>query len=361
MNKRADNITDVLKIFEENGYEAYFVGGYPRDLYLGLDTIDYDITTNATPKEMIAMFDIKSESYGCCKFTYKKNKFEATTYRKDIKYADNRKPIEIEYVNDLKTDLERRDFTINTLCMDSSGNIIDLLNGKKDIDNRIIRVVGNTNKKLSEDALRILRALRFATTLNFKLDSKLIEGIKKYGYLVKNLSYDRKKSELDKIFASPNFEYGIKLIRELDLENPLEINTYNLKQTTYLVGVWAQLNTDNYKFNKSESDTIKKVRELLELDILNPKIIYKYGLYPITIAAEIKNIDIAKINQIYKTLKIKNRGEIDITPTLICDTLNMEPSSMLNMIITDLEEKIIDNNLENDENKIVKYLKETYL
>ena len=253
------NIYNVLKVFKDNGYEAYFVGGYPRDLYMGLDTIDYDITTNATPKEMKKLFDIKSESYGCVKFTYEKNRFEATTFRKEIKYADNRKPIEIEYVDDLKTDLERRDFTINTLCLDYLGNMIDLLNGRCDIDDKIIKVVGNTNKKLSEDALRILRAIRFATTLNFKLDPKLEEGIKKYGHLVKNLSYDRKKSELDKIFASPNFDYGIKLIQELGLEVPLEINTYNLKQTTYLVGVWAQITTDKYKFNKSEMDAIKKV------------------------------------------------------------------------------------------------------
>ena len=361
MNKVTNNITDVLKIFEENGYEAYFVGGYPRDLYLGLDTIDYDITTNATPKEIIKMFDIKCESYGCCKFTYKKNRFEVTTFRKDIKYADNRKPVEIEYVNDLKTDLERRDFTINTLCMDSDGNIIDLLNGKKDIDDKIIKVVGNTNKKLSEDALRILRAIRFATTLNFKLDSKLEEGIKKYGYLVKNLSYERKKSELDKVFSSPNFEYGVSLIRELGLEQHLEINTYNLKQTTYLVGIWAQLRADNYVFNKSETDTIKKVRELLKLDILNPKVIYKYGLYPVTIAAEIKDIDIDKVNEKYKSLKIKRKSEIDITPEVICDTLKIKPSSMLNMIISDLEEKIIDNNLENNKNVIIKYLKDIYI
>lgn len=354
------NINNVLKVFIDHGYEAYFVGGYPRDLYLGTDTIDYDITTNATPKEMMKLFDIKSESYGCVKFTYEKNRFEATTFRRDIKYADNRKPIEIEYVDDLKTDLERRDFTINTLCIDVDGNMIDMLNGKKDIDNKIIRVVGNTNKKLSEDALRILRAVRFATTLNFKLDSKLEEGIKKYGYLVKDLSYDRKKSELDKIFASPNFDYGIKLIQELGLEVPLEINTYNLKQTTYLVGVWAQINTDKYNFNKSEIDTIKKVREILKIDEIDILTIYKYGLYPVSIAADIMDIDISNINDIYKNLPIKTRHDIDITPMEICSALNIEPSGLINDILTDLEEKIIYKKLENKKDIIVKYLLKTY-
>ena len=356
-----NELLEVLKKFEDNGFMAYFVGGYPRDLYLGIDTIDYDITTNATPKEMIKIFNVKSESYGCCKFTYKKNRFEATTFRRDIKYKDNRKPVEIEYVNDLKTDLERRDFTINTLCIDSNGKLIDLLNGKKDIDDKIIKVVGNTNKKLQDDALRILRAVRFATSLNFKLDKTLVEGIKKYGYLVKELSYDRKKNELDKIFSSTNFEYGIKLIRELDLEKPLEISTYNLKYTPYLVGVWAQINSPNYKFNKAEENTIKKVRELLKLDIRDKMVIYKYGLYPISITADIKGINIDEINNIYKTLNIKSRSDIDISPKEICNILNIEPSELISDILGNLENKIINNELENKKEIIVKYLMKAYL
>lgn len=357
-----DNILDVLKEFENAGYEAYFVGGYPRDLYMGLSTIDYDITTSATPKEIKEIFnEVTSDNYGCVNFIYKNNKFQATTYRKELKYKDNRKPIEIEYINDLKIDLMRRDFTINTLCLDSNGNLLDYLNGKEDIDNKIIKVVGNTNKKLQEDALRILRAIRFATTLNFKLSKELYEGIKKYGYLVEGLSYDRKKEELDKIFLSNNIDYGIKLIRELDLERPLEINTYNLKKTTYLVGIWAQLNAKNYRFNKSEAETIKQVNNLLKLDILDKLNLYKYGLYISSIAAEIKGIDIDKINLEYNNLKIKDRNDIKITPVEICDVINEEPSAILNDILCDLEEKIIYEKLENDKNKIIEYLKKVYL
>lgn len=356
-----NEILDVLKKFEEKGFVAYFVGGYPRDLYLGIDTIDYDIATNATPKEMMDIFDVKAEAYGCVKFTYKKHKFEATTFRRDIKYKDNRRPIEIEYVNDLETDLERRDFTINTLCIDSSGRLIDILNGKKDIDDKIIRVVGNTNKKLKDDALRILRAVRFATTLNFKLDKKLLEGIKKYGYLVKDLSYDRRKNELDKIFSSPNFDYGIKLINELGLSSFLEINTHNLKYTPYLVGVWAQINSSNYKFNKAEAYTIKSVRELLKIDITDKMVVYKYGLYQVSIAADILGVDINKINSIYKSLTIKKRSDIAISPKEICSILHIEPSELISEILSGLEIKIINKELENDKDVLVKYLIDAYL
>lgn len=357
-----DSVFEVLKILNDKGYEAYFVGGYPRDLYMNKKTIDYDITTSATPKEIKEIFkNVNSENYGCINFYYKNNRFEITTFRKDIRYADNRKPIEIEYINDLKLDLMRRDFTMNTLCLDANGNFIDYLNGRKDIDNKIIKVVGNTNKKLQEDALRILRAIRFATTLDFKLSKELEEGIIKYGYLVKNLSYDRKKQELDKIFSSPNFEYGIKLIRDLNLEKPLEINTYNLKKTTYLVGIWAQLDCQKYPFNKSEKQTIKKVKELLKLDILNKDNLYKYGLYISSIAAEIKGIGIEEVNKVYSSLKIKDRNEIKITPVEICKLFNEKPGGFINIVFTDLESKILNDNIKNDKNIIVNYLKETYL
>lgn len=358
-----NNILEVLKILNEKGYEAYLVGGYPRDLYMNKTTIDYDVTTNATPKEIKEIFksNISSDNYGCVNVYYKNNRFEITTYRKDIKYNDSRKPIEIEYINDLKLDLMRRDFIINTICIDASGNYIDYLNGRLDIDNKIIRVVGNTNKKLQEDPLRILRAIRFATTLDFKLSKELIVGIKKYGHLVKKLSYERKKQELDKIFSSPNILYGLDLIKELKLEKPLEINVYGIKKTTYLVGIWAQINSPNYPFNKSEKDTIKKVNELINKDILDEHNLYTYGLYISSIAAEIKGIDINLINERYNNLVIKNRNEIAITPEEICEVLNEDPGSILKVVISDLENNLLTNKISNDKNIIVKYLQETYL
>lgn len=358
-----NNILEVLKILNDKGYEAYLVGGYPRDLYMNKTTIDYDVTTNATPKEVKEIFksNVSSDNYGCANVYYKNNRFEITTYRKDIKYNDSRKPIEIEYINNLKEDLMRRDFVINTICIDANGNYIDYFNGRLDIDNKIIKVVGNTNKKLQEDPLRILRAVRFATTLDFKLSKELTLGIKKYGHLVKKLSYERKKQELDKIFSSSNINYGLSLIRNLSLERPLEINTYNIKKTTYLVGIWAQINNSKYPFNKTEKDTIKKVNELINKDILDEYNLYKYGLYISLIAAEIKGIDIDLINDKYNNLIIKDRSDIAITPYEICEVLNEEPGSILKIIINDLETNILTKKLINEKNIIVKYLEETYL
>ena len=352
----------MLKKLNDRGYEAYLVGGYPRDRYMNRVTIDYDITTNATPKEIKEIFkdNVKSDNYGCVDIIYKNKKFEITTYRRDIRYNDKRQPV-VEYIDDINIDLMRRDFTMNTILIDGDGNYIDYLNGRKDIDSKIIKVVGNTNKKIMEDPFRILRAIRFATTLNFSLSKELSVAIKKYGYLLKNLSYNRKKEELDKIFSSHNMQRGIDLIKELALERYLEINTYNLKKTTYVVGIWAQINNFNYPFNKSEKETIKKVNKLLQKDVLDKHNLYYYGLYVSSIAGEILGIDTNIITMEYDKLNIKSRDEIVLSALEICEVLNKEPGSFLNIVLEDIENNLVTGNLNNEKNEIIKFIKETYL
>ena len=189
---------EVLNIFNKYGYVAYIVGGYPRDMILGIKTNDIDICTNAKPKEIINIFDtdsVSDNSYGSVRVIYKNCLFDVTTFRKDIKYEDNRRPIKIKYISDLKKDLLRRDFTINTMCIDKDGNIIDMLDAKDDIDKKVIKTVGNPRYRIKEDSLRILRAIRFASVLNFDIDDKTMNYIKKYGYLLNGLSYSRKKEE----------------------------------------------------------------------------------------------------------------------------------------------------------------------
>ena len=234
-----NEVKNLLNILNNSGFKAYIVGGYVRDYLLGIDSDDYDICTSAKEEDLKALFNVIDSNCGSCKVEYHQHIFEITTFRKDLNYFNHRKPEQVIFVDNLAQDLERRDFTINTICMDKDGRIIDLLNGRNDLQ-----------KKISEDALRILRAIRFATILNFSLDSELCDSIKKYGYLVKSLSYYRRRQELDKIFTSINIEYGIKLIKELDLAKYLEIRT-DFKITS-LMGIWAQINNFNYPFTKEE-------------------------------------------------------------------------------------------------------------
>ena len=355
----------VLKKINSNGYQAYLVGGYPRDIYIGRNSMDFDICTSATPKQLKEIFGgtiLPAEEYGSVTLIVNNLRFEITTFRKDIKYLNNRKPIEIEYVDNLLDDLKRRDFTMNTMCIDSNGNLIDLLDGKDDINNKVIRTVGNANMKIYEDSLRILRAIRFATTLNFELDEDLKEAIKRHKDLLRSLSYYRKKEELDKIFSSTNSSYGIDLIKELGLDEPLELsNLDKLIPTTYLIGIWAQLDVlDKYTFNNSEKESIELINELMDKDILNYNNLYKYGLYISTIVSEIKGIDKKLINERYNSLYIHNKTEIKIEAKEICELLDRKPGKFLKEIFNDLEYKLVNKLLENDKEKIKQYILENY-
>ena len=214
---------NVLKIINTK-YEAYIIGGYPRDLYMGNISTDIDIATNATKEELKELFkdyEIVDRGFGSILLNYNNYQFEITTYRKEFNYTKNRFPEKIEFIKELKEDLQRRDFIINTLCIDENGEYVDLLGAKNDIDNKIIRCVGNSDLKISEDILRSLRAIRFATILNFELDDELKKSIKKYSYLIANLSDKRKKEELNKILNSGNKEYGISLLKELEINKHL--------------------------------------------------------------------------------------------------------------------------------------------
>lgn len=356
----------ILQKINEHGFKAYVVGGYVRDLYLNKRSMDVDICTNATPKELKEIFGdamLPSVNYGSVTVRYKNIRFEITTFRKDIKYENNRLPVKIKYIDELIDDLKRRDFTINTLCMDSSGDIIDLLGAKEDLDNKIVRMVGNPKKRLKEDALRILRAVRFATILNFELDINLKKYIKKYSYMLKKLSYYRKQSELEKIFTSGNAEYGISLLKELDLVKHLELsNIDSLVITPSLIGIWSQLGVEEvYNFSNHDKKIINDLNELKDKDLYDKKILYKYGLYTCSIAAEIKGIPKKLITKKYNDLIIHSIKDLEISGKDINTILNKNGGKLIKEILNDLENKVLEGNLENKFSELKQYIVDNYL
>ncbi len=356
---------EVLKIIEKKGFKAYIVGGYVRDIYLSLNASDIDIATSATPKDLIKIFKkniIIDENYGSTKLTYKNTCFDITTFRRDIKYKDNRKPTEIEYVDSIGEDLNRRDFTINTLYMDKDGNIIDILNAKKDINNKIIRCVGNADEKIKEDSLRILRAIRFATVLNFKIDKELEHAIKKNLSSLKSLSFHRKKEELNYIFRSPNYEYGISLIIKYKLDKYLEIsNLKKLKQTSDVLGMWSQIKyCDEYPFSRLERESISKIREMLIYNKIDNFSLYKYGILISLTVGEILGIDKKKILKDYEELSIHSEKDIVFDNLDIAGILGREPSYKTKEILNDIEYKILSNKLKNNEKVLKEYIINNY-
>ncbi len=356
----------ILSQIEENGHAAYIVGGFVRDYILGIKSTDVDIATSATPKEIMEIFKtsvLPKEEYGSITLYIKNDRFEITTFRKEITYLNNRKPIEIEYISSLLDDLNRRDFTINTLCMDKNGNILDLLGGKKDIERKIINTVGDSDYKFSQDSLRILRAIRFATNLNFTLSDEVKSAIIKNKSLLRKLSYNRKKQELDKIFSSSNSKYGVKLLLELGLDQDLEI--YNLDRINLnndIIGIWASLTVSNryeHEFTNSEKEIINYVKEILKTGITNYTL-YKYGLYANQIVANMQNIDKSEVVGLYEDLPIKMRKEIDLNSSDLKDILNIEPGPIYKTIYNDIEIKILNNEIKNEKGNIIKYIVDNY-
>ena len=344
---------EILKKIEAAGYKAYIVGGFVRDRILGIEPNDVDITTNAKPKEVKEIFDdydinLSSALYGSVILNYKNVKFEITTFRKETKYLDGRHPAEIEYIDDLYQDLLRRDFTINTICMDSNEKIIDYLNGQEDIDKELINCVGNAHKKMADDALRIIRAIRYASKLEFNISKELEDAIRKNKKKIRNLSYNRIKEELDKMFASSNSVLGLELIEKYGLTKELGFsNLDKAKKVHTLIGVWAIIDKDLvYPYTSNEKALIKNIRTVIDLDNLDPYVLYKYGLYVNRIAGNIKDIDGAVITEKYTNLPIKARRDIKINAVDIIDIVGNDGT--LTEIFHDLEKKILYGEIEND-------------
>lgn len=212
----------IIDKFYENNYEAFMVGGCIRDSLLLKEPKDYDIATSATPTITESLFDKTIPTgikHGTITVLIDKEPFEITTYRVEGEYKDNRRPDEISFVTDIKDDLSRRDFTINAFAYNSREGLKDYFKGLDDLKNKIIRTVGNSNKRFNEDALRIMRAIRFSAQLDFEIEENTLNAIKKNKELLKNISAERIRDELCKILISDNPRKGLTLLKDCGVLN----------------------------------------------------------------------------------------------------------------------------------------------
>ncbi|MBR1413591.1 MAG: CCA tRNA nucleotidyltransferase [Bacilli bacterium] len=209
-----DEIKKVLERLEQHNFEAYVVGGFIRDYLLERETNDVDICTNASCGELANIFPGSKANYlkSGIKFRIGDNVYEISTYRTESNYR-KRTPQNINFINDVEQDLVRRDFTINALLMDKDLQIYDYHNSKIDLLNGIIRELAD----VTEDPLRILRAIRFATILDFKIEEELDKKIKENSSLVDELSNNRIMSEVEMIINSSNWQYGYNLLKRYNL------------------------------------------------------------------------------------------------------------------------------------------------
>ena len=208
-------VKNVLKKLSSHNYIACIVGGCVRDIILGRIPNDWDIATSALPQQVLELFPnslTMGLKHGTVTVKVGKNLVEVTTFRTDGEYSDHRHPENVSFVGDLITDLSRRDFTINAMAITYDGTIVDPFNGRKDIEGRLIRAVGEPKKRFEEDALRMFRAFRFSSRLDFEIENRTYDAIIENAQLATSLSAERIRDELEKVLMSDHVEYMFELI-----------------------------------------------------------------------------------------------------------------------------------------------------
>lgn len=222
----------IIETIRQAGYEAYAVGGCVRDSILGRIPDDWDITTSATPMQIKELFRRTVDTgiqHGTVTVMLEKEGFEVTTYRIDGKYEDNRHPSEVIFTPSLKEDLKRRDFTINAMAYNETDGVIDLFGGMEDIRKKRICCVGDARARFSEDALRIMRAVRFSAQLGYTIEEKTAEAIRELAPNLKAISAERIQVELVKLVTSPNpdflrlaYQYGVTKVILPEFDRAME-------------------------------------------------------------------------------------------------------------------------------------------
>lgn len=205
---------DVLEQLEKAGYEAFFVGGYVRDKLWGKPVKDIDIATSALPEEVVKLFARTIPTglkHGTVTVLMEGIPFEVTTYRKESDYADFRRPVEVEFISELHEDLRRRDFTMNAMAMDRTGAVRDPFGGRQDMEKRLLRCVGAPEERFHEDALRMLRCIRFASTYGLEVDHGTWEALVLRRELLRHVAMERVRVELERTLAGPHPVRGWRL------------------------------------------------------------------------------------------------------------------------------------------------------
>jgi len=377
MDKHFEKAKEVVLKLEAAGYAAYFVGGYVRDKLLGIESGDIDITTSATPDEVIYLFNNVKETgkkYGSVTILMGEYKYEVTTFRSDGKYLDNRHPKEVVYSKDIIDDLSRRDFTINALIMDAQGKISDYFNSKNDLESKLIRTINDPLKRFKEDSLRMLRAFRFVSKLGFDIEKKTLEAIAELKYLIKNISIERVMVELDKIFRGQYRSKALKYLLDASVDKELygiskglqfvseiEDNLYPVE--VFIICYILDDIEDVWRFSNKNKRLIEQIVDLHEVtkeDVFNKFIVYVNGLEACLLTNKINVVLGYKdqeelIRKLEKALPIKDVCDLTFKGQDIMWLTPLRKKSWIGIIVDDLKYNVIMGYLPNDYEVLKKY------
>lgn len=377
----------IIDTIDAAGYEAYFVGGSVRDTLLGLPIHDVDIATSAYPQEVKQLFKRTVDTgieHGTVMILDHGTGYETTTFRTESGYQDYRRPDSVTFVRSLQEDLKRRDFTINALALRSNGTIVDYFNGLDDLKAKRIRAVGNADERFNEDALRMMRAVRFASQLDFDVDPATIQGITHHGQLLKKIAVERIHVEFVKMLQGNWPAKGFQLFLDTglyqycpDFKTQLPALQALTTRLTGSVGnetaVWTlictQLGLQGRQINqflkhwKSANHLIDDVRTATDMvlaiqaDKLDDWVLYQTGEALIPIATQIAtlmdatDVDATDLVARYRGLAIKSKKELAVSGQSLM-AAGIKPGPILGKLLNTLEYRVATGELPNDAGKL---------
>ena len=371
-----------MKQLHNHGFEAYFVGGSVRDTVMNRPIHDIDIATSATPDEVISIFpktvDVGAKHGTIIVVTNDGDMYEITTYRTEGTYSDNRRPDEVVFVTSLEDDLRRRDFTINAMAMSIDGEIVDPFSGQDDIKNRLIKTVGVAQERFHEDALRMMRAVRFASQLQFDIDSNTLHAMKEHSNRLSSVSVERKTIEFIKLLKGKNVQRALQYLLETTLylylpnlqdkeQEMMSMSQLNFSSFTSDSEIWTaviiSLKIQDVKTflsdwklpNKVIQQVLSNVNCIGEWKEYNwtKLLLYKVG---IVTALECDNILSITNNEVsvkhvllkmHEQLPIKDKHDLMINGNDILQIVNKKRGSWVKDMLQEIERKVIAGELEN--------------
>lgn len=382
----------VLESLESHGFEAYFVGGSVRDLLLNKAIHDVDIATSAYPEEVKNIFprtiDVGIE-HGTVLALVDDEQYEITTFRTESTYQDFRRPDQVTFVRSLSEDLKRRDFTINALAMDQTGTIIDLFQGMTDLEGQMIRAVGEPIERFTEDALRVMRGLRFSSQLGFQIESKTLSAIQEAAPLLAKISVERIHVELIKLLLAEKRNYGLQSFietgayhycpglknREDALNKLLTINheSFEIESQAWLMLVYClDISPDQVKKWLKEwklsNHLIKEIQLLFEgllsrlQQPLNNQSLFKYGksmslLIEKTLVFFEKKPDTSRVVSAYEALPIKSIQDLMVNGKDLMSALDLPAGPWLGQMLNIIKNHVLDGIVVNEKASLLQHAK----
>ncbi|WP_313020506.1 CCA tRNA nucleotidyltransferase [Macrococcoides bohemicum] len=386
----ANEVIGELKL---HGYEAYIVGGAVRNLLLKKEINDIDITTNCLPENIIKIFSKTVPvgiDHGTVIVLRQDYQFEVTTFRIDGEYIDHRRPDQVQFVTDLKSDLERRDFTINALALSETHEIIDYFDGQKDLVNKEIRAVGNAAHRFEEDALRMMRAIRFQSVLYFNIEENTLLAIEKHAATIALVSIERIVVEMKKLLMGKGVHQALHIFyktmyshlpffRDIkgntasyQVHSPVDFTVY----IAYIIYCELKVNQDltskisDFKLSNQEKKQIKDCVLIFDYfnqpDMSLKSFVYRFDIdliqdvYRFILNEKIifdNLVDITSIQNAKQQLPSQTRDELQIDGNVLMSYLNKKPGPWLKSMINKIELAVIEGRLSNRQEKILEWAK----